>query len=254
MKIARFKAPDTAISYGVVEGNKIIQVTGSIFDEFKKTDKAFDVSEVELLAPVSPSKVVAVGLNYKDHARELNLPLPQEPILFLKPLTSLIADRGSIIYPSCVGQLDYEAELAIIIKKKAKDVPQKKAKDYILGFTCLNDVTARDLQIKDGQWTRSKSFDTFCPIGPYIVNGGIDPGDLDIKLFLNDALKQSSNTSNLIFEPDYIVSFISTVMTLLPGDVISTGTPGGVGPMTIGDEIVVSIEKIGRLTNYVVGP
>lgn len=253
MKLARFKYNST-IAYGVVEENKIFQIEGSIFNDFRKTDRLFDLNSVRLLAPVEPSKIVAVGLNYKDHARELNLPIPQEPIIFLKPATSIIADGESIIYPSIVGQLDYEAELAIVMKKKAKAVPEKKAKEYILGYTCTNDVTARDLQTKDGQWCRSKSFDTFCPLGPFIVNSGIDPNNLDIKLYLNGILKQSSNTNNFIFRIEYLVSFISNVMTLSPGDVISAGTPSGVGPMTIGDEVTVSIEKVCKLTNYVVGP
>lgn len=253
MKIARFKADD-AVSYGLVEDNKIYQITGSVFGDFKKTDKSFDLNSVKLLTPVEPSKIVAIGLNYKDHAKELNMPIPQEPIIFLKPATCIIADGESIIYPSIVGQLDYEAELGIVIKKKAKDVPEKKVKEYILGYTCTNDVTARDLQTKDGQWCRSKSFDTFCPIGPYIETNGIDANNLDIKLYLNGILKQSSNTNDFIFRIEQLISFISNVMTLLPGDVISAGTPSGVGPMTIGDEVSVSIEKIGKLTNYVVGP
>lgn len=252
MKIARFKS-GSLISYGLVENSKIHQISGDIFSDFKKTDKIFDLSKVKILTPVEPSKIVAVGLNYKDHARELNAPLPQEPILFLKATTSLIAEKESIIYPKSVGRLDYEAELAIIIKKKAKDIPEKKVKDYILGYTCTNDVTARDLQTKDGQWTRSKSFDTFCPLGPFIVSGDIDPDDLNIKLYLNGVVKQSSNTSNSIFHVEHIVSFISSIMTLLPGDVISAGTPNGVGPMTIGDEVVVFIDKIGKLSNFVVG-
>jgi len=201
--------------------------------------------------PAKPSKIICTGLNYKDHSKELNLPIPQEPILFLKAPTSLIKNGESIIYPPSVGQLDYEAELAVVIKKKAKDIPLKKIKDYILGFTCLNDVTARDLQTKDGQWTRSKCFDTFCPVGPRIVNG-INPNNLKVELFLNGEKKQSSNTKNLIFPIYELVSFISTVMTLLPGDIIASGTPGGVGPMAPGDEVTVSIEKIGKLTNYVI--
>lgn len=259
MKIARFKADPHAgagntVSYGVIEENRIYEISGSIFADFKKTDKSFDLNSVKLMAPVEPTKIVAVGLNYKDHAKELNLPIPQEPIIFLKPATSIIAEGESIIYPSMVGQLDYEAELGIIIKKKAKDVPEKKARDYILGYTCTNDVTARDLQTKDGQWCRSKSFDTFCPIGPYIIANNTDANNLNIKLYLNGILKQSSNTNNFIFRVEYLISFISNVMTLLPGDVISAGTPSGVGPMTIGDEVTVEIEKIGRLTNYVAGP
>lgn len=252
MKIARFKI-DNAISYGVVEDNRVYELAGSVFGDFKKTDRAFDLDSVKLLAPVEPSKIIGVGLNYKDHARELNMPIPQEPILFLKSPSSIIADNESIVYPESVGRLDYEAELGIVIKAKAKNVSEKRIKEHILGFTCTNDVTARDLQTKDGQWCRSKSFDSFCPLGPFIVNGGIDPNNLDVKIYLNGILKQSSNTNNFIFTVEQLVSFISGVMTLLPGDVISAGTPSGVGPMTIGDEVVVSIDKIGKLTNYVIG-
>jgi len=205
----------------------------------------------KLPVPQKPSKIICTGLNYKDHSKELNLPIPQEPILFLKAPTSLIKDGDSIIYPPSVGQLDYEAELAIVIKKKAKDIPVKDITDYILGLTCLNDVTARDLQTKDGQWTRSKSFDTFCPVGPHVVSG-ISPNNLKVELFLNGEKKQSSSTQNLIFPIYELVSFISSVMTLLPGDIIASGTPGGVGPMAPGDEVTVSIDKIGKLTNYVV--
>jgi len=252
MKLARFRSGGFT-GYGVVENSKIYQIDGSVYEDFVKTEKAYELSSVKLLSPVDPSKVVAVGLNYKDHAKELNLPVPQEPILFLKPPSSIIADKESIEYPNMVGQLDYEAELGIVIKKTARNIPEKRVKDYILGYTCVNDVTARDLQTKDGQWCRSKSFDTFCPIGPFIVNGGIDPNSLEIKLFLNGKVKQSANTDNLIFRVEQLVSFTSFVMTLLPGDIISTGTPSGVGPMTIGDEAVVSIDKIGNLTNYVIG-
>jgi len=198
-----------------------------------------------------PSKIICTGLNYKDHSRELNLPIPQEPILFLKAPTSLIKNGDSIVYPPSVGQLDYEAELAVVIKKKAKNISIQKIKDYILGFTCLNDVTARDLQTKDGQWTRSKCFDTFCPVGPHVVTG-INPNNLKVELYLNGEKKQSSNTKNLIFPIYELVSFISTVMTLLPGDIIASGTPGGVGPMAPGDRVTVLIEKIGKLTNYVI--
>src|SRR3989338_4896507 len=203
MKLARFKTTD-GVGFGVVENNQIYEIAGSIFNDFKKTDKVFDLNGTKLLAPIEPSKIIAVGLNYKDHAKELNLPIPQEPILFLKPPSGIIGDGESIVYPSVVGQLDYEAELAIIIKKKARDVPEKKIRDYILGFACTNDVTARDLQTKDGQWCRSKSFDTFCPLGPFIVNGDIDPNNLDIKLYLNGVLKQSSNTNNLIFRVEQL--------------------------------------------------
>jgi len=197
-----------------------------------------------------PTKIVCVGLNYKDHAKELNMPLPEEPILFIKPVTTLIGPEENIIYPSQSKQVDYEAELAIIIKDKIKNTEEKDVMKYIEGFTCLNDVTARDLQKKDGQWTRAKSFDTFCPVGPKIVKN-IDPNNLKIQSFLNGELKQDSNTSNFIFKAETLVSFISKIMTLMPGDIIATGTPVGVGPMKKGDTIEIKIKGIGVLKNYV---
>jgi 2-keto-4-pentenoate hydratase/2-oxohepta-3-ene-1,7-dioic acid hydratase in catechol pathway len=200
---------------------------------------------------LNPSKIIAVGLNYTDHAEELKMPLPDEPVIFLKPTTTLIYNNDEIIYPPQTKELHYEAELAIIISKKAKDIDERNAVEYILGFTCGNDVTARDLQRKDGQWTRAKSFNTFCPIGPKIVKN-IDPTDLDIKLFLNGELKQSSNTNKMIFSPYFIVSYISNIMTLFPEDIILTGTPKGVGEMEVGDTVEVEISGIGKLSNKVV--
>ena len=197
-----------------------------------------------------PTKIVCVGLNYRDHAKEMNAPLPKEPVLFLKPLTTLIGPEEDIIYPEMSDRVDYEAELAIIIKDKIKNIEETEAMGHIEGFTCLNDVTARDLQKKDGQWTRAKSFDTFCPVGPKIVKG-IDPNNVKIQSFLNGELKQDSSTSNFIFKVEKLVSFISKVMTLMPGDIIATGTPAGIGPMKKKDRIEVKIEGIGSLVNYV---
>lgn len=194
----------------------------------------------------TPTKIICVGLNYKDHAKELNMPLPEEPILFMKPISSLIGPEDSIIYPKMSKRVDYEAELAIIIK----NIEENEVMDYIEGFTCLNDVTARDLQKKDGQWTRAKSFDTFCPIGPKVVKG-INPNNVKIQSFLNGELKQDSNTSNFIFKVEELVSFISKIMTLTPRDIIATGTPSGIGPMKKDDIIEIKIEGIGTLRNYV---
>ncbi|MBN2058705.1 MAG: fumarylacetoacetate hydrolase family protein [Candidatus Saganbacteria bacterium] len=199
---------------------------------------------------LKPSKIVCVGLNYRDHAKELNMPLPQMPILFLKPVSSLIGNNDRIIYPKMTRNLHYEAELAIVIKDRVKGLSEKEARRHIKGFTCANDVTARDLQNTDGQWTRAKSFDTFCPVGPKIVKN-VDPDDLDIKLYLNGEVKQSSNTSNMIFRVDYLVAFISQVMTMEPDDIILTGTPPGVGPMQAGDTVEVELSGIGRLKNQV---
>jgi 2-keto-4-pentenoate hydratase/2-oxohepta-3-ene-1,7-dioic acid hydratase in catechol pathway len=222
--------------------------------EFDPEKKAVgtEIDIERLLAPVMPTKIVAVGLNYRDHAKEFNLKIPEEPLLFLKPQTSVIGPNEDIVYPKGVAQLDYEAELGIVISKKCRSVSPEKVSDYILGYTCFNDVTARDLQAKDGQWTRAKSFDTFAPIGPWIVTDIENPGSLKITSSLNGQIKQSSNTSNMIFDVFTIVSFVSQIMTLEAHDVIATGTPPGVGPMQPGDTITISIEKIGELTNKVV--
>jgi len=198
----------------------------------------------------NPTKIVLVGLNYKDHAKELDMPLPQEPILFLKPPTTLIGPEEDIVYPSQSTRVDYEAELAVIMKNTCKDLEPDEVMEHVEGFTCLNDVTARDIQKKDVQWTRAKSFDTFCPIGPRIVDD-IDPNNVAIQSFLNGELKQDSHTSNFIFTAEELVSFISHVMTLLPGDIIATGTPSGVGAMQRGDTMEIKIEGIGTLRNYV---
>ncbi len=201
---------------------------------------------------LKPSKIIAVGLNYRDHAAEMKEKLPETPILFLKPPSAVIFNNEAIVYPAQTKELHYEAELAVVIKDRVKSISEAEAPKHILGFTCANDVTARDLQRRDGQWTRSKSFDTFCPLGPEIVSG-ISPDNLNIHLYLNGQKKQSSNTSNLIFKVNYLVAFISQVMTLLPEDVILTGTPAGIGPMQVGDEVRVEIEGIGSLVNKIAG-
>ncbi|NLG85507.1 MAG: fumarylacetoacetate hydrolase family protein [Firmicutes bacterium] len=208
--------------------------------------------EVRLLAPVMPSKVVAVGLNYRDHAMEMGEEIPKEPRIFLKPSTSVIGPGEAIVLPSMSRRVDYEAELAVVIGRAARHVRPEEASSYILGYTCLNDVTARDLQKKDVQWTRSKSFDTFCPLGPAIETE-LDPRDLAIVARVNGVVRQSSRTANLIFSVPELLSFISQVMTLLPGDVIATGTPPGVGPLSPGDRVEIEIEGIGTLANPVVG-
>ncbi|OHD68536.1 MAG: hypothetical protein A2W19_12140 [Spirochaetes bacterium RBG_16_49_21] len=200
---------------------------------------------------INPSKVIAVGLNYLDHAKELNMPIPDRPLIFMKPSTSVIGDGDAIVYPQQTKLLHYEGELAIVIKDTAKNVGREDAARFIAGYACANDVTARDLQAADGQWTRAKSFDTFCPIGPEVVSG-IDPKNLAIVTRVNGGVKQNSNTKNMIFDVYELVSFISGIMTLLPGDVIITGTPPGVGALEVGDTVEVEIEGIGVLKNKVV--
>jgi 2-keto-4-pentenoate hydratase/2-oxohepta-3-ene-1,7-dioic acid hydratase in catechol pathway len=207
------------------------------------------LEDVELLAPCQPSKIVCVGLNYTKHARELKMELPTEPILFLKPPSAVLAPGKEIVYPPSSQQMDYEGELAVVMGKRCKSVPVAEAEKYILGYTCFNDVTARDLQRKDGQWTRAKSFDTFAPFGPWIAK--IDPSNAAIQTRVNGEVKQKSSTSDLIFGVPKLVEFISGIMTLEPGDVIATGTPPGVGPLQKGDEVEVEIEGIGVLRNFV---
>ncbi|GAB6078681.1 fumarylacetoacetate hydrolase family protein [Hydrogenobaculum acidophilum] len=197
-----------------------------------------------------PTKIVCVGLNYKAHAKELNMDIPREPLLFLKPKSSIALDKEFIVYPKSSTRVDYEGELAIVISKASKKLSYKDSKNAILGFSIANDVTARDLQKKDIQFTRSKSFDTFCPIGP-VITKDVDPFDLHIKTYLNNQLKQSGHTSDMIFDVYEIVSFISHIMTLYPHDIIITGTPPGVGPMNINDTVRIEIEGIGSLTNTV---
>ena len=203
-----------------------------------------------VLAPVQPTKIVAVGLNYRDHAREMGKPLPAEPLIFLKPPTAVIAPGAAIVVPPGVGRVDYEAELAIVIGRTARQVPAARAGDHVLGLTCLNDVTARELQARDVQYTRAKGFDTFCPLGPAVAVG-LDGRALDVESFVNGERRQASNTRELIFPLDRLVEFVSGVMTLEPGDVIATGTPSGVGPLVPGDRVTVRIEGIGDLTNEV---
>jgi len=210
----------------------------------------YRVDRVKALAPCQPGKAVCVGLNYRSHAREMELELPGEPILFIKPPSAVIGPGDIIEYPAMSARVDYEAELAIVIGSRCKNVQVEEASRYVLGVTCANDVTARDLQGRDGQWTRAKSFDTFLPLGPYIITG-LDPDRMDIKLYLNGELKQESNTADLIFKTGELVSFISRVMTLEPGDVILTGTPSGIGPMERGDCVDVVIDLVGKLSNLV---
>jgi 2-keto-4-pentenoate hydratase/2-oxohepta-3-ene-1,7-dioic acid hydratase in catechol pathway len=250
MKIIRYQ-DGLKVNWGVIEGDSVREMDGDPFGHFHPTSKMKKIGEVKLLAPCLPSKIVALGLNYRDHAEEMKVPLPSEPLLFIKPSTSVIGPGEHIIYPKMSKRVDYEAELAVVIGKAAKKVSEERAAEYILGYTCLNDVTARDLQPQNGQWTTAKGFDTFAPMGPWIVTD-IDPHRLDLSSYLNGERRQHSNTKNLIFGPRQLVSFISHVMTLLPGDVIATGTPSGIGPMAVGDKIDVVIEGIGTLSNEVV--
>lgn len=250
MKYLRF-LQNGNIRYGLLEkGNTIIEVVGDIFNNHKNTENVFSLSEITFLPPCVPTKIIAVGLNYFEHANEVQMKISDEPLIFMKPPSTLIAHNDNIIYPKMSKQLDYEAELAVIIKNRIKNIEPEDVFENILGYTCFNDVTARDLQKKDEQWTRAKSFDTFAPIGPFISTG-LNPDNLQIKLYKNGQLMQNSSTNNMIFKVDKIISFISKIMTLFPGDIIATGTPSGVGKLEEGDIVEVEIEGIGVLKNNV---
>ena len=250
MKIARIEHNGHP-TYGYIEGENINLIDGDIFGEHKKTDIFIPFEDAKLLAPCLPSKIIAAGLNYKEHAIELNMELPKFPVFFLKAPTSVIGPDEDIVYPNQHSKrVDYEAELAVVIGKRAKDVEEHNVGDYILGYTCLNDVTARDLQSIDGQWARAKSFDTFCPIGP-VISDELDPNNTIIKCILNGEVKQNSTTAELIHKVEFLVSEVSKIMTLLPGDIIATGTPSGIGAMQIGDCVEIYVEGIGNLRSYV---
>jgi 2-keto-4-pentenoate hydratase/2-oxohepta-3-ene-1,7-dioic acid hydratase in catechol pathway len=250
MKLARFLAQGRPVC-GVLDGDEATELEGNFFGSLKAlADRRYHLSDITLLAPCVPGKVVAVGLNYRDHAEELGFPIPEDPIIFLKPSTTIIGPDDAIVHPESSARVDYEAELGIVIKDRTRNIQPAEASRHILGYTCANDVTARDLQKKDGQWTRAKSFDTFCPIGPWIETE-LNPHNLVIEAYLNGELRQSSCTSRFIFKAPYLISFISHVMTLNPGDLVITGTPSGIGPMQPGDEIEVRIEGIGSLRNIV---
>jgi 2-keto-4-pentenoate hydratase/2-oxohepta-3-ene-1,7-dioic acid hydratase in catechol pathway len=265
VRIARFAKGD-GVAYGVVEGETgqpqtIAELYGHPFGVdpagVRVTGNRYPLAEVRLLAPVLPSKVVAVGKNYAEHVKEMrelyaDPQLPAEPVLFLKPSTSVTGPGDRIAYPvKITDRVDYEGELAVIIGRLCRDVPRERAEDVIFGYTCANDVTARDLQARDGQWTRAKGFDTFCPLGPWMETG-TNPADLGITTTVNGSVRQHARTSELLYDVPSLVAYVSSVMTLLPGDVLLTGTPEGVGPLVDGDEVSVTIESIGTLTNRVV--
>ena len=251
MKFLRFKSKEGKNYTGVLEDGDIYEIGDDIFQEYKVTKNKHPLSEIRFLPPCTPTKIVAVGLNYRDHAAEMKKPIPEEPLLFMKPSTAVIGHEDKIIYPNhMASRLDYEGELAVVIGKTARWVEENEAFDYVFGYTCINDITARDLQIKDVQYTRAKGFDTFAPIGP-VIETELDPTDLEISTYLNDERRQHSRTSELIFNIPKLLVFISRVMTLLTGDIIATGTPSGIGSMKSGDIVEVEIEGIGTLRNYV---
>lgn len=251
MRIVRFERNGRAM-YGCIECEQVYSLTGSPFDHPSPGEMVGPLSALRLLAPCEPTKVVAVGLNYRSHALEMGHELPKEPMLFLKPSTTVVGPMADVVYPEMSKRVDYEAELAVVIGRRAKMLKPEDAPAHILGYTCGNDVTARDLQSKDGQWTRSKGFDTFCPLGPWIVTGLENPNDVDLACRVNGELRQSGNTNDLVFNVFELVSFISRIMTLEPGDVVMTGTPAGIAPVSRGDLMEIEIEGIGTLKNRVV--
>ncbi len=252
-RYVRIQNQEGQIYYGLLQLSLNVQVLDAPpWLQGQPTDLTLEPGNYQILAPCAPSKIVAVGKNYTDHAAEMGTPVPSEPLIFLKPPTSIIASEMEIQYPQLSQRVDYEGELALVIGDRTVDCKPEEAQTKIWGYTIANDVTARDLQKKDGQWTRAKGFDTFCPLGPWIVRE-LNPG-ARLQTFLNDDTNpvQSSCIDQMVFSPDVLVSYISHVMTLLPGDVILTGTPQGVGPLHVGDRIRVEIEGIGRLENIVV--
>jgi len=250
VRLVRFRH-GSRIATGTLEDDYVRPLRGTFFEDPVPTGEEVPRADVRLLAPVIPSKVVAVGRNYLEHAEEMGTDVPEEPVIFLKPSTAVIGSGDPIPYPAQSVRVDHEGELAVVIGRLARKVPTEEAGRFILGFTCANDVTARDLQLKDGQWTRGKGFDGFCPLGPW-VETELDPTDLALECRVNGATRQAARTSQLVFGPSELVSFVSSVMTLLPGDVILTGTPAGVGPMSVGDTVEVEVEGVGVLSNDVV--
>ena len=262
MKFVRFSvdpeaAPATrdgapGVRWGLLEVDGYRQITGDPFGQWIPADRVYRASEVRLLPPCSPSKIICIGRNYVEHAKELNNPLPAEPLLFLKPPSALIASGDAIVYPPQSQRVDYEGELGVVIGRRCSRVEAASALDYVVGYTCVNDVTARDLQKKDVQFTRGKGFDTFCAVGPCLApRAELDASAVGVRTWLDGELKQDGNTRDLIFPLGVIISYISQVMTLELGDLIATGTPAGVGPMQPGSTVVVEVEGIGELRNLV---
>jgi 2-keto-4-pentenoate hydratase/2-oxohepta-3-ene-1,7-dioic acid hydratase in catechol pathway len=259
-RIARFSY-EGEVHYGLLHDGGTIQVIqGDILTQWQETDRMLDLEQVALLAPVAPPNVIAIGLNYRAHAIESNMPLPERPVIFFKTTTAVCGPNDPIVLPQMApDEVDYECELAIIIGKRAKHVTKAEAHDYVLGYTCSNDVSARDCQIRlDAQWARGKSFDTFAPLGPWIETD-LDPDKVGIRTRLNGHIMQDSNTNDLIFDTRTLISYLSDAMTLLPGTVIMTGTPSGVGfarkpPVFLrdGDVVEIEIDGIGTLRNPVV--
>jgi 2-keto-4-pentenoate hydratase/2-oxohepta-3-ene-1,7-dioic acid hydratase in catechol pathway len=254
MRIARY-AWEGGARYGVVEGTEVLELPGHPFlapgEPLVTTGEVRDLDTLRLLTPVVPGKVIGIGKNYADHAAEMGGAPPEQPLVFLKPPTAVIGPDDPIVLPPESTEVHHEAELAVVIGRVCRRVPEEQALDVVLGYTCANDVTARDLQRADGQWARAKGFDTFCPLGPWIETE-LDPADVEVECELNGVSVQRASTATLIHAVPALIAYVSAAMTLLPGDVILTGTPAGVGPLASGDEVAVTVSGIGTLVNRVV--
>lgn len=250
MKFLRFRAPDKKIYYGWLKDDEVGLIEGDLFSEYRRLETSFPLRSVKILEPVLPSKIICLGRNYPSHAQEQAVEVPEVPMLFMKAPSAILPDGGKIILPPQSHQVEQEAELVIVMGKRGRWIAAEEAEKYILGYTLGNDVTARDLQERDGQWTRAKGFDTFCPIGPYIETD-LDAADTLITCRVNSELRQMSSTKEMVFTIPQIVAFVSSVMTLEPGDLIFTGTPSGVGVLEDGDSVEITIEGIGQLRNTV---
>lgn len=251
MRVIRFLDKDNNCQYGWINQEKIGLIDGNIFGEYQRLEPTLNFSNITLLSPINPGKIICIGRNYPEHAQEQNVDLPESPLIFLKPPSSVIGDSGTIVIPPQSHQVEHEAELVIIIGKKGKWISVDECNSYIFGFTIGNDVTARDLQYKDLQWTRAKGFDTFCPVGPWIETE-LDSADCLITCRVNGELRQMGSTREMVFSVSQIVAYLSTIMTLEPGDAIFTGTPAGIGQLNHGDNVEITIEGIGKLINSVV--
>jgi len=260
MKICRYVVRDASASgsvsprYGLIEGENVVEISGAPWGPWSRGSRSTRLDDVQLLAPAEPTKIVCIGRNYAAHAREMGNEVPKEPLMFLKPPSSIIGPEEAIVLPKYSQRVEHEGELALVIGRRCSQLGDAEdALSFVVGYTCLNDVTARDLQKNDVQFTRGKGFDTFCPVGPYIETA-LDPSNVLVEAHVNGARRQSGVTSLMIYPPAFLVRWISRMMTLMPGDIIATGTPAGVGPLVAGDTVEVSIAGVGVLRNPVQAP
>lgn len=250
MRIVRYQEQDEAPKYGWLLDDKVGGVSGDLFDRYRRREAKTSLADVKLAAPCEPGKIICVGRNYVEHAKELGNEVPKVPLIFFKPPSSVLPGGGTIVLPPQSNQVEHEAELVAVIGKRGRNILAEQAKKHILGYTIGNDVTARDLQKADGQWTRAKGFDTFCPFGPWI-DTDFDPSDAVVTCRVNGQMRQMASTRDMVFSVGTLIAFISSVMTLEPGDLIFTGTPAGVGPLKNGDTVEVEIDGLGSLSNPV---